>query len=294
MKTFHKCFSLMVIALALLTAQTVLAQQPRAGRPNAQRPNANRPKPSPDNTDSANADLADAKRSVDSATIVQGESALLVSTIEGLGTGNKRALSGRTAAQVAEYIAAHASGRYSPPSCVTTNVNGATVVLVFNNCTGPRGLRQVTGQLAEAVSVDAAGVHVHASATRLQIGQSTMDIDSMTVYTVSGETRSMSVTTNGAGTGPLGNSIVRQGDYTVTWDASCVSTNGWWATATGESSRSTTAQLKRCNHQCPTGTVTHTQTRGGRMITITFDGSAVAKWTTNSGKSGTINLICVP
>jgi hypothetical protein len=287
MRAFHRSVSLTVIALALLIGQDVFGQRPRAGRPNA-----NRPKPSPDNADSANADLADAKRSVDSATIVQGESALLVSTIEDLGRGNKRAHSGPTAAQVAEYIAAHMPARFSPPSCVSATVNGATVVLVFNICTGPRGLRQVTGQLAEAVSVDAAGVHVHASATRLQIGQSTMDIDSMTVYTVSGETRSMSVTTNGAGTGPLGNSIVRQGDYTVTWDASCVATSGSWATTRGERSRATTAQLKRCNHQCPTGTVIHTS--GSRAISITFDGSAVAKWTTNSGTSGSINLICTP
>jgi hypothetical protein len=292
MKAFHRSGSLIIIALALLAAQTAFAQRPRASRPNAQRPNANRPNARSDNADSASADSADAKRAVDSATIVQGESALLVSTIEGFGTGGRRAPGGTTAAQVAAYIAAHAPARYSPPGCLNANVNGATVVLVFNNCTGPRGLRQVTGELAEAVSVDAAGVHVHASATQLQLGESTMAIDSTIVYTIGSGTRSMSVTTSGAGTGPLGNSIVRQGNYTITWDASCVATNGSWATTSGESSRSTTAQLKRCNHQCPTGTVTHTY--GGRTITITFDGSAVAKWTTSNGKSGTINLICTP
>lgn len=292
MKTLHKCISLMTIAPAVLIAHLALAQRPRASRPDAQRPNANRPNARSDNTDSASAELADAKRSVDSATIVQGESALLVSTIEGVGSGNTRAKSRPTAAQVAAYIAAHAEARYSPPTCVSTNINGSTVILNFNDCTGPRGLRQVTGELAEAVSVDAAGVHVHASASQLQIGQSTMAIDSTIVYTISGGARSMSVMTNGAGTGPLGNSIARQGNYNVTWDASCVATNGSWATTRGENSRSTTAQLKRCEHQCPAGTVTHTY--GGRTITITFDGSAIAKWTTSNGKSGAINLICVP
>lgn len=102
----------------------------------------------------------------------------------------------------------------------------------------------------------------------------------------------MSVTTSGAGTGPFGNSIVRQGTYTVTWDATCVATYGSWSSTAGERTRSTTAQLKRCNHQCPTGTVTHVQI--SRTITITFDGSAVAKLTTSNGKSGTVNLICVP
>lgn len=178
MKAFHGSVSLTATALALLIGQAIFAQRPRASRPNAQRPNANRPRARPDNAGSAGADLADAKRTIDSATIVQGESALLVSTMEGVGVGNKRAHSGPTAAQVAAYIAAHASARYSPPSCVSASVNGATVVLVFNSCVGPRGLRQVTGQLVDGVSVDAAGVHVHASANSLQIGQSTMDIDS--------------------------------------------------------------------------------------------------------------------
>jgi hypothetical protein len=292
MKIFRTTVWLTFLAVAISMSQIVVAQRPRANRPNAQRPNANRPDARSANADSPGADLADAKQTVDSATIVQGESALFVSTIEGVGRGNKRPHSLPTAAQVAEYIAAHASTRYLPAACLSANVNGATVVLVFNNCTGPQGLRKVTGQVVEVVSVDVAGIHVHASATRLQIGQTTMDIDSSIIYTIDSGNRSMSVTTSGAGTGPLGNSIVRQGNYTVTWDASCVATDGSWATTSGERSRSTTAQMKRCDHQCPTGTVTHTH--GGRTTTITFDGSPVAKWTTNDGKSGTINLICVP
>jgi len=237
-------------------------------------------------------ELTDAKRQTDAASIVLNEGALLVSTIEGLGAGSKRAHSS-TAQQVAQYIAAHAGARYSPAGCVSTTLNGTTVTINYNNCTGPRGLRQVTGQVVESVSLGAGGaVDIHATAIGLQLGQTTMNIDSAIARSTVGGARSMSVTTNGSGTGPLGNSITRQGTYTITWDQSSETINGLWSSTSGERSRATVKQITRCNQQCPTGSITHNY--GGRTITIAFDGTAVAKWSSSNGRSGTINLVCTP
>lgn len=59
------------------------------------------------------------------------------------------------------YIAERARRRYQPATCVASSITGSTVTpsvtLNFNDCSGPRGLRQLTGQLIEVVGVDTAG-----------------------------------------------------------------------------------------------------------------------------------------
>jgi hypothetical protein len=91
--------------------------------------------------------------------------------------------------------------------------------------------------------------------------------------------------------GPLGRSIEHDGEYTVTWNASCVAVRGAWSTEIGEASRSTTADLTRCLDQCPTGTLTR-NTFVGRTITLSFDGTESATWTTSRGRTGTVQLAC--
>ena len=283
---------LVIVTLTVSASLFVFAQRPNK-LPNAQRPNANR-KTGNSNSDSTEVEVADAKKSSDSASIVLNEGALLVSTIEGFDTGRRRAHAGATAQQVASYIASHAGARYSPAGCVTTSLNGTTVTINYDLCTGPHGLRQVTGRMVEDVSLGAGGtIDIHTTANGLQLGQTTMNIDSSSVGSAANGVRSMSVTTNGSGTGPLGNSITRQGSYTITWDTTCLTINGSWSSTSGDRARSTVKSISRCNQQCPSGTITHNYS-GGRTLTIVFDGSSVAKWTSSTGKSGTINLVCSP
>jgi hypothetical protein len=47
--------------------------------------------------------------------------------------------------------------------------------------------------------------------------------------------------------------------------------------------------------KCPAngGSISHTFANNV-TLTITFDGSATAQWSTSNGRSGTINLVCVP
>jgi len=101
----------------------------------------------------------------------------------------------------------------------------------------------------------------------------------------------LDVTTMSSGTGPLGNDFTHSGDYTVSWDADCATVNGSWSTETSDRSRGTTVDLTRCQQGCPTGTVTR-DTFAGRTITVTFDGTATASWTSSAGRSGTIELTC--
>ena len=237
-------------------------------------------------------DSLDAELAVDSANVNQAESTMLASAVDGSEAATGVALTAATPQGVADWITQHAAAKYSPAGCATVTESGLTVKLVFDQCTGPRGLRQVSGEIDLTVSAGASGaVDIAATATNFEIGQATMSIDSQGVYTVSGTTKSLEVTTSGSGTGPLGNTIQHDGQYTATWDASCVSIEGSWSTEVGAAQRSTTASLMRCADQCPTGTLTRDTFRG-HTIDVTFDGTAIAKWTTSTGRSGTINLAC--
>jgi hypothetical protein len=239
-------------------------------------------------------DALSAELAVDSTDVSQSESALLASAVDGaeVAPAGLVAAAGPTPQGVADFIAQHAPQRYQPAGCVTVTQAGLTVKLVFAQCTGPRGLRQLSGELDLTASAGAGGaIDVAAHAVDLEVGQATMTIDSAAVYTVAGATKSLAVTSHGTGTGALGNAITHDGAYTTTWDASCVSIDGSWSTEVGEAGRSTTASVMRCMNECPTGTITRDTFRG-RTISITFDGTATATWSTSAGRSGTVALPC--
>jgi hypothetical protein len=200
-----------------------------------------------------------------------------------------------TAAAVAAYMAAHSGAALQPPACHSSTVNGDVVVYTYNDCTGPRGLVRMTGAMTVTYIVDAQGVHTQTAATGFALNQSTLDIDATTTYTTAGGTRTVAVSTQSSGTGPLGHHITRQGDYTTTWTASCHTLNGTWTTTSSNLSGSTTVnQVTRCDGGCPAsgGSVIQAN-RDGVTVTIAYDGSAIAHWSTATG-SGTITLTCIP
>ncbi|MBP9087287.1 MAG: hypothetical protein KBG15_14285, partial [Kofleriaceae bacterium] len=194
------------------------------------------------------------------------------------------------AEDVAQRILLRAKARYLPASCVAVTRSGAEVDITLNGCTGPRGLRSVTGSIHVIGSITSSGeLQAVATAQGLMINASIIDINTTAIYSPS--TKTLAVTTAGAGVGPLGNEITRSGAYTVAWTAACATIDGAWSTTVGDAARSTTVQLERCIDSCPTGSVVR---HGflGRTLTVTFDGTAVATWTSSAGRSGTIDLPC--
>ncbi len=235
-----------------------------------------------------------AESAVDSSDSVSAEGNVMMAEMDG---SDMTGLTAVTADQVAARIAANIAVRWTPSTCATVTSSGTTVTVVYNDCTGPRGLVHVTGTLVIAVSVDAAGIHGHGTATGFQVNQATLDIDADATYSVSGTTHTLMVDTTGEGTGPRGNEIDHKGDYTITWDtfSQCGSIDGAWSTdittPVATAQRSNDVSLSRCAGGCPTGTVTH-HYLGGASITVTFDGTATASWTASTGRSGTVALQC--
>ncbi len=243
---------------------------------------------------STNVDSASA--AIDSQESVESEGNVMMAMTDGADGMALVAPALPTPDQVAARIAANVALRWNPAGCATATASGANVTVTFNDCTGPRGLLHVTGTLDLAVTVDTA-IHVHGTATGLEVNRAVLDIDSNATYSTTATTHSISVQTTGTGTGPFGNTIDHTGDYTVTWDpaSSCGSLQGMWSTeissTTASATRSNDVNIMRCAGGCPTGSLVHTGF-GGVTLTVTFDGSATASWTTSTGKSGTFALQC--
>lgn len=203
-----------------------------------------------------------------------------------------------TPEQLAMNAVTRIGSRFKPQGCATSTQTGATVVYTLNNCTGPYGLVKVTGTLTAVYSRAAGGgVQVVITGTGVKANDATMDVNSTVIATQANGIKTANVTVNGAGTGPRGGSVTRKGSYVVTYDtmAECITINGTWETGTARSGASTAvSNVKRCKGECPAagGSITHTSARN-EVVTLTYDGSAVARWTSSAGgRSGTVNLRC--
>jgi hypothetical protein len=236
-------------------------------------------------------DNAAVSEALDSQDDTSSEGALLMVTTE----GTQSAL---TAGEAATLAVAGAHTWWQPSTCVTTSINLNVVTYTLNNCTGPWGLVHVTGTVVVTYSMASDGIHASASANGLLVNGGTLNLDAQATYSVSGTTKKLTVSTSSTGTGPRGNSLSRQGNYTLTWNTAtaCGTVDGDWSTTINTYTWSTgIANFAQCLGHCPSsGTLTHTGGISGVTITVTFDGTGWAKWTSSRGRSGTIALFCIP
>jgi hypothetical protein len=230
-----------------------------------------------------------AESAIDSSDSVGSESDLMTATVDG---AEVTGILPATADQIAVRIAANVAGRWAN-GCAKVTQTGASLVITYTDCTGPRGLVHVSGELDVAITVAGTTITAHGTSSDMTINRANIVIDATAVYTVSGTTKTLTVATNGSGTGPRGNEIEHQGNYTITWDSAsqCRTIAGEWSTDLGARERSNDVSLSRCAGGCPTGTVTH-HFLAGASLTITFDGTATAAWSTSTGRTGTVALGC--
>jgi hypothetical protein len=201
-----------------------------------------------------------------------------------------------SATDLAQAASARVASRVQPSGCLTTTVNGATVTYVFDDCTGPYGMVHVTGTVTAVYSRTSSGaVQVVLSGSGVKVNAAVVDLDATVTATQANGVKRAEVVSNATGTGPRGGKVDRNGTYTITYDstAECVTVDGSWSTRTGVRTSSTVvAGYKRCKGTCPVAGGSITNTTGRTVITLTYDGSAVASWSTSGGRSGTVNLQC--
>ena len=235
-----------------------------------------------------------AASTIDSSDAVESEGNMMMALTDGA----DQAVAAYTADQVAAKIAANVGTRWLSAGCATATASGPDVTVKLNDCTGPRGLLHVTGEIDLVGAVDAHGVlTVTGHSVDLMVNKATLSFDTTAVYGSTGTEHTLTVQTTGTGTGPLGNEIDHTGQYTITWDTAtqCGSLDGMWSTefsnATTSATRSNAVSVMRCAGGCPTGQIVHTGL-AGVTLTVEFNGTNLASWSTSTGKSGTFNLAC--
>ena len=236
----------------------------------------------------ANQEAAPAGEATDSLESSSTEGALLAIASDG-------AAGTMTAEALATNAVTNAGMRFTPASCVTASATGAVATYKLDNCTGPYGLLHVTGTVTLRFSIANGAVNVAGSSKGLSANGATLNITSSGVLATTASAKKLSVSTSGTGTGTRGNDLKRDGTYTVTWDGSCITLDGAWATvAAGRTWTTTVSSYKRCTGMCPAagGTLVYAGGISGLTMTITVAGDNTARWSTSTGKTGTVIIAC--
>jgi hypothetical protein len=201
-----------------------------------------------------------------------------------------------TAPDLATAASTRVASRVQPASCLTTTTTGATVTYVFNNCTGPYGMVNVTGTVTAVYSrASTGGVQVVLTGTGVKVNAAVIDLNSTVKASQANGVKTADIVTDTSGTGPRGNSFTRNGTYTVTYDstAECVTVAGTWTTKVGVRTSSTVvAGYRRCKGTCPAAGGTITNTTGRTVVTLSYDGLGSASWATSGGRTGSVTLQC--
>lgn len=242
-------------------------------------------------------DADDAADAVETTESTSNESALMdLATVEGMSCN-------LTSERVAELAEARLKNNVKASACVTALRAGNTVDYTMTACTGRFGKVTITGVVKVVYTANAdCSVDAHATGTGITVNKATIDLDATAHFTRDANGVEKIVVQTQSKGGNANVTLDHTGSYTVTRDSSsgslCRTLEGNWSTdwsaARGDVTTSTSATgLQRCAEACPAagGKVVHNGF-GGRVVTVTFDGSAVATWESNKGRSGTIDLAC--
>jgi len=245
----------------------------------------------------ANTDEEDAQDAVDTTESTSNESALIeIST-----TDSMTSSCSFTSEEVADAALGRFKANVKDSSCVVATRDGNAVDYALTNCSGKWGRLSVTGTVHIVYTANSdCSVDAVATGTGIKVNKATVDLNATAHYSKDAAGLETIVVNTHSKGGGENVQLDHSGSYTVTRDdaSDCRTLDGNWSTqwsaARGSATTSTVASgLKRCADACPAagGTVEHDGVLG-RKVTLSFDGSAVAKWVSNRGKSGTVNLPC--
>jgi hypothetical protein len=233
----------------------------------------------------------------DEAELAQNEAAL-VSEDAAVAEDGVQRCTDLTPEELAQRAASNAGNRFSPADCVTATASGATVTYQLNHCSGRRGRLDVTGTITVTFSELDGVVKIETAAQGLQLARGTFDVNATATCAVQADDRRLwTVTSNSSGTNLSGIAVSHSGNWTLLVDRAtqCVELDGTWIRTAGSRERTTTiTDLVRCDGHCPAagGEIQVEGERG--TLTVTFDGSSTATWTSSSGTSGTRTMACTP
>lgn len=225
----------------------------------------------------------------DSLVKVARHSASLFSQTTGLAIVAVDPLAAGVADEVeaAARAAAAASGYFAEGGCLGAAVEPQRpdqVVLTFDDCEGPYGLAELTGEAAIRFARAGDGLSVTlATVGDLEIDDAQLGISATVGIPDLANPRSVAVQTASHLTLSDGLTLSHDGGFELSWDDGlCFTLSGQLATAAGDDTFSTKIEaLHRCAGECPDGTVT--LGIGGaasgdlRTLQVVFDGDHTAE-----------------
>lgn len=186
---------------------------------------------------------------------------------------------------------------FLPVGCVTVeNPTTSSVKYTFAGCTGPRGLRRLTG-VVDVTYASANGVlTLDIKSTGLQVNKATIDWTAKATVTASGAMRTMNWTGHFTGTTGGGRTITRDNTKVMTWTVgdSCFEINGTSEGTVGARDVKTEViTYKRCKASCPEAgseiKVTHVS--AGKVVDLVY-GTDEATFTDAAGDKITFVPLC--
>jgi hypothetical protein len=182
-------------------------------------------------------------------------------------------------------------------------VKTATYSFTFDNCTGPSGLRNLTGHVTvvhDAAADPKRGIALTVKATDLALNHATVDIDATTTVTApTASTRSMTYVTNKDLTGTTAGKrkLSRTTHLEASWTIgeSCFALSGFSTGAVDDRAiRIDVLGFRRCRQACPDtdGSVTITDVTTNAQYKLLYDGTDKASFTEPNGTVVSVPLLC--
>jgi hypothetical protein len=189
---------------------------------------------------------------------------------------------------------------FLPAGCLTEtqDVAKSTETYVFNGCTGPLGLVELTGTVTVGWQVAGANLTLDFSAQGFQINRATIDNWQATaVITSTGNQRSMAWNAQLSGTTGSGRQFNRTNQKSIQWTVgvACLSASGQSSgDILGANLQTTVVTWQRCADACPQAgsEITVKNLDKGDSIGISYDGGPTAELTLDGSKPVEIRLAC--
>jgi hypothetical protein len=187
---------------------------------------------------------------------------------------------------------------FQPAGCITTSVVGNVATHVFNNCTGPKGLRTFNGTVVSTWTIADGKLTVSHQSQDFQINGATISGSRIVTYVRKGAVVDITRDGNWSGTTASGKAISHVASSTAVYDPAkqCLVVNGHAQSSIGKRDLSRTAKdvtvcgLRRRN--CPSsGEVV--LTREARSVKISFLGGQNAEASFPNGTTVDFKMACV-
>jgi hypothetical protein len=187
---------------------------------------------------------------------------------------------------------------FFPKGCVTPTHDAAArkVTYVFSGCTGPFGLRRLTGTVVIGYARPATGqgISLTLTARDLEVGRATLSLTARATVSIEGTTRTSTWEAELEGKSARDRAFSRSVQRTITSTAgeACITTTGRsTGKVEGEALTVTLDKLTRCRGACPEAGGRITVEGASGTVDIAFDGTSEAK-VTRDGVTKSVTLAC--